>query len=85
MRTVLFQFLYGCKYSGSPNCNYCGELGDLTDIFVTCSRLSGLFQLTQSLIRKLTPTIENIPLWITIRNIESKCGISVCQISEHSM
>ena len=42
---------YECKYSDSPNCNYSGELGDLTHIFVTCSRLSGLFQLTQSLIR----------------------------------
>ena len=40
--------LYGCKYSDSPNCNYCDELDDLTHIFVTCSRLSGLFQLTQS-------------------------------------
>ena len=46
------RFLYGCTYSDSPNCNYCGEL-DLTHIFVTCSRLSWLFQLTQSLIRKL--------------------------------
>ena len=33
------KFLYGCKYSDSPNCNYCGELHDLTDIFVTCNRL----------------------------------------------
>ena len=39
------RFLYRCKYSNSPNCNYCGELDDLTHIFVTCSRLSGLFQL----------------------------------------
>ena len=49
------RFLYMCKYSDSPNCNYCGELDDLTHSFVTCSRLSGLFQLTQSLIRILTP------------------------------
>ena len=41
------RFLYGCKYSDSPNCKYCGELDDLTHIFVTCSRFSGLFQLTQ--------------------------------------
>ena len=41
------RFLYWCKYSDSPNCNYCGALDDLTHIFVTCSRLSGLFQLTQ--------------------------------------
>ena len=52
------RFLYGCKYSDSPNYNYGDELDDLTHIFVTWSRLSGLFQLTQSLIRKLTPTID---------------------------
>ena len=46
------RFLYGCKYSDSPTCNYCGELDDLTHIFVTCSRLSRLFQIAQSLIRK---------------------------------
>ena len=57
------RFLYGCKYSDSTDCNYCGELDDLTNIFVTCSGLSGLFQLTQSLIRKLTPTIDKIPVW----------------------
>ena len=42
------RFLYGCKYSDSPNCNYCGEFDDLTHIFVTCSRLSRLFLLTKS-------------------------------------
>ena len=42
----------------SPNCKYSGEFDDLTNIFVTCSRLSGLLHLTQSLIRKLTPTIK---------------------------
>ena len=47
------RFMYGCKYWESPNCNYCGELDDLTHIFVTCSRLSGLFQLT----------IDKIPVW----------------------
>ena len=57
------RFLYGCIYSDSPNCNYCGELDDLTHIFVTHSRLSGLFQLTQSFIRKLTLTIDKIPVW----------------------
>ena len=35
------RFLYGYKYLDSPNCNYCGEFDDLTNIFVTCSRLSG--------------------------------------------
>ena len=39
------RILYGCKYSDSPHCNYCGELDDLTNIFVTCSRRSVLFQL----------------------------------------
>ena len=57
------RFLYGCKFSDSPNCNYCGKLYDLTHIFVTCSRLSGLFQLTQSLNRKLRPTVDQIPVW----------------------
>ena len=57
------RFLYGYKYSDSHNYNYCGELEALTHIFVTCSRLSGLFQLTQSLIRKLTPTMDKIPVW----------------------
>ena len=33
---------------------------DLTKHFVTCSRLSWLFKLTQSVIRKLTPTIDTI-------------------------
>ena len=55
-------FLYGCKYSDSPDCNYCGELDDLIHIFVTCSRLSGLFQLTQSFIRKLTPQVSQLVL-----------------------
>ena len=51
------RFLYGCKYSDSPKCNYCSELDDLTHNFVTCSILSGLFQLNKSLIRKLTPQL----------------------------
>ena len=57
------RLLYGCKYSDSPKCHYCGELDDLTHIVVTCSRFSGLFLLTQSLIHKLTPTYNNIPVW----------------------
>ena len=28
------RFIYGCKYSDSPNCNYYDELDDLTHIFV---------------------------------------------------
>ena len=71
------KFLYGCKYSDSPNCNYCGELDDLTHIFVTCSRLSGLFQLTQSLIRKLTPTIDKIHVWWYIIGMPASAGLDV--------
>ena len=43
------RFLYGCKFS--PNCNYCGEFDDVTHNFVTCSPF-----------RKLTPTIDTIPI-----------------------
>ena len=71
------RFLYGCKYSDSPNCNYCGELDDLTHIFVTCSTFSGLFQLTQSLIRKLTPTIDKIPVRWYIIGIPASAGLDV--------
>ena len=70
-------FLYECKYSDSPMCNYCGELYDLTHIFVTCSRLSGLFQLTQSLISKLTPTIDTIPVWWYSIGIPASAGLGV--------
>ena len=73
-------FLYGCKYSDSPNCNYCNycsEFDDLTHTFVTCSRLSELFQLTQSRIRKLTPTFEEIPVWWYIIGIPASLGIAV--------
>ena len=71
------RLLYGCKYSDTPNCNYCGELDDLTHIFVTCSRLSGLFQLTQSLIRKLTLTIDKFPVWWYIIGIPANAGPDV--------
>ena len=71
------RFLYECKYFDSPNCNYCGELDDLTHIFVTCSRLSGLFQLTRSLIRKLTPTINTILVWWYIIGIPAGAGLDV--------
>ena len=71
------RFLCGCRYSDSPNCNYCGELDDLTNSYVTCSRLSGLFQLTQSLIRKLTPTIDKIPVWWYIIGITANAGLDV--------
>ena len=52
-------------------------MDDLTDIFVTCSRLSGLFQLTQSLIRKLTPTMDNIPVWWYSIGIPASAGLDV--------
>ena len=71
------RFLYGCDYSESPNCKYCGELDDLTHILVTCSRLSGLFQLTKSSIRKLTPTIAKIPVWLYIIGIPASSGLKV--------
>ena len=71
------RFLYGCKYSDSPNCNYCGELDDIINIFVTCSRLSVLFQLTQSLISKLTLTIDKIPVWRYIFGIPAGAGLGV--------
>ena len=70
-------FLSECKYSDSPICNYCGELDDLTHIFVTCRRLSGLFQITQCLIRKLTPTIDNIPVGWYIIGIPAGAGLDV--------
>ena len=71
------RFLYGCKYSDSPNCNYCGELDDLTHIFITCSRLPDLFQLTLSLISKLTLTIDKIPVWWYIIGIPASAGLDV--------
>ena len=71
------RFLCGCKYSDSSKCDYCGELDDLTYIFVTCSRVSGLFQLTQSLIRKLTPTIDKIPVWWYIIGIPASADLDV--------
>ena len=48
-----------------------------THIFVTCSRLSGLFQLTQSLICKLTPIIDYIPVWWHIIGIPASAGLDV--------
>ena len=71
------RFLYGCEYSDSPNCNYCGQFDDLTHIFVTCRRLSGLFHLTKSLISKLTPTIDKIPVWWYIIGIIVSSGLDV--------
>ena len=37
------RFPYGCGYSDSPNCNYCGKLDDLTHISVTCQYFQGCF------------------------------------------
>ena len=59
-------------------------MDDLTHIFVTCSRLSGLFQLTHFkqlllllLIRKLTPTIDKIHVWWYIIGIPASTGLDV--------
>ena len=68
------RFPYGCRYSDSHNCNYCGKLGDLTHIFVTCSRLSAFSQLTQSLISRLTSTID---AWWYIIGIPTIYGIAI--------
>ena len=51
-------------------------MDDLTHIFVTCRRLSG-FQLTQSLIRKLTPTIDKIPVWWYMIGIPASSDLDV--------
>ena len=69
------RFLYWCKYSDSPNCNSCGELDDLTHIFSTCRRLSGLFQLNRCIISKLTPTYDKIPVWWYIIGIPTSDGL----------
>ena len=74
----VIHYLYGCKYSDSPNCNYCDELDDSTHIFVTFIILSGLFQLTQSLIRKLTPTIDKIPVWWYIIGVNNNMYVIWC-------
>ena len=39
------------------------QLDDLVHNFIQCERLSALFQLTQSIIRKLLPTIDKLPFW----------------------
>ena len=46
------RILYGCTYLYSPNCDYYDELDDLTHIVVKYSRLSWIFKLTKTLIRK---------------------------------
>ena len=70
------RFLQGCKFADSPDCKYCGDLDDLTHIFVKCTRLSQLFQLTQSIIRKLCPTIHKIPFMWYIIGIPPKTGLN---------
>ena len=52
-------------------------LDDLTRIFYTYNGLSELFQLTQRQIRKLTPTIDTIPVWWYINGIPASSGIDV--------
>ena len=46
------RYLYGCTYLYSPNCDYCDELDDFTHTVVKYSRLSGIFKLAKTLIRK---------------------------------
>ena len=66
-------------------------MDDLTHIIVACSRLSGLFQLTQSLIRKLTPTIDKIVVTLFKAKVISRVNMeyqfarfrnTVCNIIE---
>ena len=45
------RFFYGCTCLDTPKCDYCDELDDLTHIVITYRRLSGIFQLTKTLIR----------------------------------
>ena len=52
-------------------------MDNLTLMFITRSRLSGLFQLTQDLIRKLTPPIDKIPVWWYIIAIPASFGLDV--------
>ena len=51
------RFLHMCKCSDSAICNYYDELDDSFHIFCY---MQVFFHLTQSLIRKLTPTIDKI-------------------------
>ena len=37
------RFMYWCKYLDSPNYNYCGELDDLTHIFLHAVDFHGCF------------------------------------------
>ena len=76
---LLFQQVdyFMCVFLDYPNCNYCGELDDLTHIFVTCSRRLRLFQLTQSLIGKWTSTIDKIPVWCYIIGTPASSGLAV--------
>ena len=67
-------FLYGCRYSDSPNCNNCDELDDLTHFFVTCSKVD---LVNSKLIRKWTPTIDKIPVWRYIIGIPASAGLDV--------
>lgn len=69
------RYLHGCRYATNPNCLFCGDIDDLTHIFVKCPRLSALFRLMQDIIRKLLPHIDKIPFYwyiIGIYNVNSK-------------
>ena len=46
-------------------------------VTIVVNWLSELFLLTQCLIRKLTPTIDNIPVWWYIIGIPASAGLDV--------
>ena len=70
------RFLNGCTFSDFHNCHYYDKLDDLTEIFVTCSRLSWWFQLTKSLMRNVTPKIDIIPVWWYIIGMPAGSGLA---------
>ena len=53
------------------------EILRLIEKYTSITFISGLFQLTQSLIRKLTSTIDKIPVWWYIIGIPASAGLDV--------
>ena len=68
---------YYLEFLDSPNCNYCGELDDELIFFLHAVGIHGCFSLTQSLILKLTPTIDAIPVCWYIISIPARVGLAV--------